>query len=64
MKERKLYEYTLPSVLRDRTELNFSDIEYILKLLSVQWLFIAPHYQGFTITLIRLTTICRTHLDE
>jgi hypothetical protein len=52
MNKLKLKEYTLPSVLKDRTELNFSDIEYNLKLLSGQWLFIPPHYQGFTITLI------------
>ena len=51
-KELILKEYTIPSVLKKWTELNFSNIEYNLKLLPAQWLFIPPHYRGFTITLI------------
>lgn len=38
--------------LCEGTEINFPDAEYNLMLLSVQWLFIPPHYPGFTITLI------------
>jgi len=34
MNELKLKEYTLPSVLKDRTELSFSDIEYNLNPLN------------------------------
>jgi hypothetical protein len=51
-KELKLKEYMLPSVLKQRTELNFPDIEYNLQLFSVQWLFIPSHFRGYTITLI------------
>jgi hypothetical protein len=50
-KELKMKEYMLRSVLKERTEL--PDIEYNHQLFSVQWLFIPPHFRGFTITLIK-----------